>query len=903
MCYFSKSTSRQVLSVMLMLCAAVTVSAVNKDFDGPVGGDWDTAANWNPDGVPGTGDNVFVMAYSGAAKTIALSATPTPDTVNEVVLAREGNGTVTVNQSGGTLNINSWFNLGQGYGAVPNNGTGIWNMSGSSVLNVTHSVFSHTALGVGFTAAPNWNTGILAITDNARFIQSARDIFIGGEANASRGNGIVEVSGSGLLQLSGGWIYAGRGVGTGTVSVVENGVVSNALVFIAGDAGRGIVSLRDSGSLETLNLRMGRLAGSAGAVYNRGKMILSGGASVDYFPMGQADNSYGYYLHDTDVNVTLAEVGVGGSGGGDGVLEIRKGTLTVSPWLTMNRGNPTNGQSSAIIISGGTLRTSASWDNFRHGWGANGDQYCHIDVGAGGAINGLGANSALDLNRLAIANNVGILTVHDGGVVELHDVFSAQTAGTSVINFDGGTFRAKADFDIFSGGNDAIYIHAGGLTVDTAGFGNVWTDDVLQAPVGNGVQSISLSAKGANYIGRPVVRIEGGGGRGASALAEWNEATGEIDAITVTSPGSSYTNAPTVSLVGGGGSGAVVGAVTLGPAASGGFTKTGAGQFAMVNPNTYTGETVVEEGTLRVDKPGCLPANNTIRIAAAATINLNFSGTIDVAQLYIDGVEQEPGVYSRVNTPQIAGSGIMIVGNPSALLHRWSFNGDLADSISSNDAAIVEVGANNVTLTSSKITLTGGVKAESDYVRLGNGGMLPDTASPVTVELWATTHSLQNWSRIFSFGSGIGEHVFMSWTRGTVANQDRVEFGDAGGSSIIDDSNAPYLLNTEYHIAMTIEPGAGIGGTTRVTWYSAPAAAEDLGIAQGTFDTPNTLVDLNDTEDNLGRSFWNDATANASYNEVRIWIGAKTPAELEVLHDWGPNKYKVYTAGTVIMIH
>ena len=229
------------------------------------------------------------------------------------------------------------------------------------------------------------------------------------------------------------------------------------------------------------------------------------------------------------------------------------------------------------------------------------------------------------------------------------------------------------------------------------------------------------------------------------------------------------------------------------------------------------------------------------------------------------------------------------------LAHRWSFNGSLADSAATNNATVVDAGANNATLTASNITLTGGTQSASDYVSLG-GGLLPKDGTAVTIELWATPLSVQNWSRIFDAGSSTTENLFMSWSQGTDAAQDRVEWKD-GVTTTVNNTCAPYAAGTEVHLAMVIEPNAGSNGLTRVTWYCAPAAGATLGAARGTFDTANTLASFNDANFWLGRSEYSDATANASYNEARLWSRAFSAAELQQLHALGPDALGTFAVG------
>jgi concanavalin A-like lectin/glucanase superfamily protein len=231
--------------------------------------------------------------------------------------------------------------------------------------------------------------------------------------------------------------------------------------------------------------------------------------------------------------------------------------------------------------------------------------------------------------------------------------------------------------------------------------------------------------------------------------------------------------------------------------------------------------------------------------------------------------------------------GLATNGPAAELAHRWSFNGDVEDSVGGQDAVIVDLGANDALLSDTEVTLTGGAKGSSDYIDLADN-ILSSLGNTVTFEAWATQISVQNWSRIFDFGTSTTENVFMSWTSATDLNTDRVEWVGAANATV-NNSNAPYELGTEYHIVCVFEPGS-------VTWYTAPADDSDLGPAKGSFEITNELSSLNDTNCWLGRSQWEDNTANASYNEVRLWVGAASQEELEKFHDLGPDGLAVGVA-------
>ena len=165
--------------------------------------------------------------------------------------------------------------------------------------------------------------------------------------------------------------------------------------------------------------------------------------------------------------------------------------------------------------------------------------------------------------------------------------------------------------------------------------------------------------------------------------------------------------------------------------------------------------------------------------------------------------------------------GTAATGWAADLAHRWSFNGDLTDSVGGQDAVIVDQGANNATLSDTAVTLAGGGKDGSDYIDLADR-ILSSLGDSATIEIWATQVSVQNWSRIFDFGSSTTHNVFMSWTQGTTATADRVEWLGPAGNNTSDNTNAPYTLGTEYHIVFVFD------GAT-VTWYTAPAGDADLG--------------------------------------------------------------------------
>lgn len=245
----------------------------------------------------------------------------------------------------------------------------------------------------------------------------------------------------------------------------------------------------------------------------------------------------------------------------------------------------------------------------------------------------------------------------------------------------------------------------------------------------------------------------------------------------------------------------------------------------------------------------------------------------------------------------------------AVLAHRWSFTNDLQDSVGGSHAQVVNDDAPSTGASSlqnpTSFTLFGGAKATSDYLLLGSNllsGTQADGVKPMTIELWASQDVVMNWSRIFNFGTddgsnpGNNESLRMTWSQGTDLNADQVAW--EGQATAWGPGNAPYVEAVDYHIVMTIVPAVHSGGAITqgctVTWYSAPAASSQpeghpIYGAKGTFNTVSDLRNLLDSACTLGRSYYPDATAAATYDEVRVWYGALTEAERELFQLLGPD--------------
>ncbi|MCX6879771.1 MAG: autotransporter-associated beta strand repeat-containing protein [Verrucomicrobia bacterium] len=108
---------------------------------------------------------------------------------------------------------------------------------------------------------------------------------------------------------------------------------------------------------------------------------------------------------------------------------------------------------------------------------------------------------------------------------------------------------------------------------------------------------------------------------------------------------------------------------------TGGLTKTSGGPMTLSGTNTYTGPTTVTGGTLQCNLPAAL-GGGALSISGSGKVNLNYSGTRNIASLTLGGVPKTvPGTYGSSasgatvqNDTYFAGTGTVRVGGPGFAL-------------------------------------------------------------------------------------------------------------------------------------------------------------------------------------------------------------------------------------------
>ena len=305
------------------------------------------------------------------------------------------------------------------------------------------------------------------------------------------------------------------------------------------------------------------------------------------------------------------------------------------------------------------------------------------------------------------------------------------------------------------------------------------------------------------------------------------------------------------------------------------------------NPNGGT----VEEAT-RVVSTGSAVGSLPVPVRNGFTFDGWFTAANGGTQISASTVVSASVVY-YAHWTEISGAGNSTAG----LIHRWSFNGNLTDSVGGQTATL---GGSVTTDGSSFITQYG--SSGSSYISLGSD-VLPREAEGATFEMWVTrTEANYNseWLRIFEIGDVPDGFSF----QGPIYDDNYVKQETTNGVGICwacdtgrarakakdwDVINFPAsVTDTEYHIAVTYKH---TGSTWEVSYYCLNTAGTVIGRYDITLsDSEWSLASVGRGMCVLGQALttW-DLHESAKYNEFRVWSRALTQEELVANDLSGPD--------------
>ncbi len=241
---------------------------------------------------------------------------------------------------------------------------------------------------------------------------------------------------------------------------------------------------------------------------------------------------------------------------------------------------------------------------------------------------------------------------------------------------------------------------------------------------------------------------------------------------------------------------------------------------------------------------------------------------------------------SKNMTRRVAACAAIVIGAvlpicAAELTHRWSFNGDYSDSVGGVEAV---KGGTYVSLYGNRVHMGyGGCTHGTGYVDLGTNRL--DTTA-ATIEIWARHDGVENWSRVFDYGADNAHYFTLCWTYGTTLGSDSVGAKNGGAETSVANTMAPYEIGTDYYIAATFQRS---GDATVVRWQRRDAATGELQ-KSGTLTMPAGIHGFVDPVLYLGHSqYAADRDALAAYDEVRLWRGVLSDAQLAASAAAGPD--------------
>ena len=502
--------------------------------------------------------------------------------------------------------------------------------------------------------------------------------------------------------------YLGAGTltfnGSGCVGFSDSGTNNPTTFQMSG----GTINIQSGVTLYNGGFSKGVWTNNLASMIVNGTLDLADGNPV----IVDALTGGGTLTHTSYGTATGLTVGINnGSGTFAGTIQETSGhqvslTKVGSGTQTLTGANTYTG---GTTISGGTLQIGNGGTSGTFGYG-------DVNVTASATLvfnrTDPTASPLVVNNRIYNAALNGFSTINiNSGAVLLGGTANNDWASPVYVKNGATLILAKASSSSVHGTGEAI-VESGG-TLQLAGSGGDQIYDGLPVTVHSGgvfdLNSRSETVSGLNLAGPG---IASGGALINSAAATTSTLTG---GVTLTSDSS----------LGGSGN------LTLASAIGGGFglTKVGGGTLTLSGGNTFTGDTLVNAGTLQLNVGGpAIPG--VMRLAAGATLRLNHTGTNMVQACFTNGVLLPPGVYAAGNLSGfITGTGRLKVEG------IVTFSASIAAS--SDD--VEESSSNVVNLTSTDLELVNDAAAGAGDQTIG----LRFAGLPVPVGAYIVSATIQ----------------------------------------------------------------------------------------------------------------------------------------------------------------
>jgi autotransporter-associated beta strand protein len=338
-----------------------------------------------------------------------------------------------------------------------------------------------------------------------------------------------------------------------------------------------------------------------------------------------------------------------GRNGGTGTLNVTGGTLNAAD---IHLGRTSNTGTATVNVGGTGVINTTGAIVLGDGDNAGATAVGNFNVNAGGTVN---CENDLVLAFAGNSSTVGTVNIAAGGVFNVASstkrwlIMSVWDSTSGVLNVNGGTLNLNANTDIrfstgswgpgASNGASSINLNSGSINMGAGAVVDLNTnaDRAVSNTVNlNGGTLTTSAIVSTKANGARVVNFNGGTLRAATTNAAFISATA-ASAINVMAGGAiidsngfdiSIAKALTADLV----------------STGGGLTKKGLGTLTLTGANTFTGDIVIEAGTLSINS-AFIDDGADVSLTSGSVFDLSFVGSDSIGYLYIDGMSQAIGTY------------------------------------------------------------------------------------------------------------------------------------------------------------------------------------------------------------------------------------------------------------------
>ena len=688
-------------ALIAVSCALSAANAQDNLWTGTASTDWNTAGNWSLGNVP-TGQNAIVDTAPANIATISADISATP---NDIVVrgggrldhtagtAGTGGGSwmfVGQNATAGTYNLANTGSVAGGItgfaqgtgslnatgnllvGAFGDNRTGTVRVNTSGTLAVSGELFVGDSLGsVGDVSL---ETGMLTVNNK---------ILVGN----NRGVGTLTMSGGTLTKTGGDETFVGRDNGTGTLAQSGGTVTLNHNLYVGqGSGANGTYTIGDGAVLNIgRDFVVGRESGTGTLTMTGGTITKTGD---EKFLVGH-NNGVGVVAQSGGTISVNNELYIGNeNAGASGTYTLSgAGALSVANEVVVGR----EGGTGTLNVDGGTITTTG-----------NGNMYIGRRDGTGTLNQTAGVISVIKEFGVGTRDGdkigTGTYNLSGGSLAATNTIFIGKDLGASgTMTMTGGTMSTSDKLQIGHNQATGVLTQSGGIVTvqnevsignenSSSSVGTYTLSGSAELNVGNEVLVGRDNATGTfNLDGGTVTtkKIEGGTGNATVNFNGGILKARESQAAFITNLDVANVQAGGISIDSNGFDLGI--SQTL--SGTGGLTKIGSGVLEFSGTATYTGDTNVAAGTLRL-------ANGTA-LASSRIVPLS-GGTVAIApylQASMGGLAPNAGGLTDAGNGYITvAAGLSVTDMLTALLAgrgdgSWTGTSGITSSAAAADLA------------------------------------------------------------------------------------------------------------------------------------------------------------------------------------------------------------------------